>query len=52
MLMREVNDDLNPPQRPAIVRSNFHTFDAAEQAQRTERWVYPPTQGSSSPRDC
>jgi hypothetical protein len=47
-LMRVINDELNPPQAPALVLNRYHTYDAAEQAQGLARSVYPPTSSASA----
>jgi hypothetical protein len=48
MHKRALNDQLNPPQAPALVLSGFHNHGAAVQAQCPVRSVRPPTSSASA----
>jgi hypothetical protein len=47
-LMREMNNELNPPQAPALVLHGFRTREDAEQAQGFARHRNPPTSSASA----
>ena len=47
-LMRVMNDELNPPQTPALVLSNHSSYEAAERSQFPNRNGNPPTSSASA----